>query len=91
MLYTSIILPVIGLSNQQQNNIHIFKLWTTAFKAHNIPKMILLLTEDVKIISITFGTYKGKDGATKYWQELYDAFPDSKINPIRITAGCNQP
>ena len=44
-LYTSIILPVTGLSNQQQNNINTFKLWTTAFKAHNIPKMVLLLTE----------------------------------------------
>jgi steroid delta-isomerase-like uncharacterized protein len=47
--------------------------------------MVLLLTEDVKISSITFGTYKGKDRASKYWQELYDAFPDIKINPITIT------
>ena len=48
--------------------------------------MVFLLTEDVKISSIMFGTHKGKDGASKYWQELYDAFPDIKINPITITA-----
>jgi steroid delta-isomerase-like uncharacterized protein len=73
------------LSNQR-NTIHTFNLWITAFKAHNISKMVLLLTEDVKISSIAFGAHKGKVGASKYWQELYDTFPDIKINPITITA-----
>ncbi|CAN5174418.1 hypothetical protein BH18THE2_BH18THE2_41750 [soil metagenome] len=75
------------MSNKQNNNIiHIFNQWITAFKAHDISKMALLLTENVRINSITFGNYKGKDGATKYWQELYNAFPDIKINPVTVTA-----
>jgi steroid delta-isomerase-like uncharacterized protein len=83
-LYSSNIFPLTGLRNQQ-NTFHTFNLWITAFKAHNISKMVLLLTEDVKIGSIAFGTHKGKVGASKYWQELYDAFPDIRINPITIT------
>jgi predicted ester cyclase len=47
--------------------------------------MVSLLTDDVRIISIIFGTYKSKDGASKYWQELYDVFPDININPVTIT------
>ena len=72
-----------------KNSIHTFNQWSTAFKEHNISKMVFLLTEDVKISSIMFGTHKGKDGASKYWQELYDAFPDIKINPITITTAAN--
>lgn len=73
-----------SLSHEQDKTIHTFNQWITAFKAHDISKMVLLLSEDVKISSITFETYKGKDGASKYWQELYNAFPDIKINPLTI-------
>ena len=51
--------------------------------------MIPFLREDVKINSIAFGTHKGKVGASKYWQELYDTFPDIKINPITVTTDDN--
>ena len=67
------------------NNIHTFNEWVNAFRAHDIPRMVSLLTDDVRIISIIFGTYKSKDGASKYWQELYDVFPDININPVTIT------
>ena len=41
------------------------------------------------MLRLAFGTHKGKVGASKYWQELYDAFPDIKINPITITVAAN--
>ena len=51
--------------------------------------MVSLLTDDSRINSIVFGTYIGKDGATEYWQQLYNVFPDIKINPVTITADEN--
>jgi steroid delta-isomerase-like uncharacterized protein len=71
--------------DSNNNNIHTFNEWVNAFRAHDIPRMVSLLTDDVRIISIIFGTYKSKDGASKYWQELYDVFPDININPVTIT------
>jgi steroid delta-isomerase-like uncharacterized protein len=72
--------------NNNNNNIHSFNEWVNAFRGHDISKMVSLVTDDVRINSIIFGTYKGKDEASKYWQELYDVFPDININPITITA-----
>jgi steroid delta-isomerase-like uncharacterized protein len=71
--------------NTNSNNIQTFNEWINAFRAHDIPRMISLLTDDVRIDSIIFGAYKSKDGASKYWQELYDVFPDININPVTIT------
>jgi steroid delta-isomerase-like uncharacterized protein len=70
-------------------NISTFNEWLVAFRTHDIPKMVSLLTDDARINSIVFGTYIGKDGATEYWQQLYNAFPDIKINPVTITADEN--
>jgi steroid delta-isomerase-like uncharacterized protein len=67
-------------------NICTFNEWLVAFRIHDIPKMVSLLTDNVKINSILFGTYEGKDEASKYWQQLYNTFPDIKINPLTITA-----
>jgi steroid delta-isomerase-like uncharacterized protein len=67
-------------------NISTFNEWLAAFRIHDIPKMVSLLTDNVKINSILFGTYEGKDEASKYWQQLYNTFPDIKINPLTITA-----
>ena len=73
-----------GLSSEQNAIHNTFNKWISAFKAHNIPKMVLLLTDDVKISSITFGTYKGKDGASEYWKELFNAFPDIEVDTVTI-------
>lgn len=70
-------------------NISTFNKWLAAFGIHDIPKMVSLLTDNVKINSILFGTYEGKDEASKYWQHLYNTFPDIKINPLTITADEN--
>ena len=59
-------------------NISIFNEWLAAFRTHDIPKMVSLLTDDSRINSIVFGTYIGKDGATEYWQQLYNYFQISK-------------
>jgi steroid delta-isomerase-like uncharacterized protein len=70
-------------------NISTFNEWLAAFRIYDIPKMVSLLTYNVKINSILFGTYEGKDEASKYWQQLYNTFPDIKINPLTITADEN--
>jgi steroid delta-isomerase-like uncharacterized protein len=67
-------------------NIQVFRNWQNAFKAHDIDKMVSLLTDNIKINSISFGDYKGKDGARKYWYKLFDTFPDIEIKPFKITA-----
>lgn len=67
-------------------NIQVFRNWQNAFKAHDIDKMVSLLTDNIKINSISFGDYKGKDGARKYWYRLFDTFPDIEIKPFKTTA-----
>jgi predicted ester cyclase len=47
--------------------------------------MAELLTDKIKINSLTFGSYNGIKEASKYWDELFEAFPDIKINPVTIT------
>ena len=47
--------------------------------------MAELLTDNIKINSLTFGSYNGMKEASKYWDELFEAFPDIKINPVTIT------
>lgn len=37
-----------------------------------------------------FENYKGKNGASKYWQELFDAFPNIKINIITLTSNSDR-
>lgn len=70
-------------------NISTFNEWLAAFKVHDIPKMVSLLTDDARINSIVFGTYTGRDEASEYWQQLYNVFPDIKIGPVTITADEN--
>jgi ketosteroid isomerase-like protein len=59
-------------------NISTFNEWLAAFKVHDIPKMVSLLTDDARINSIVFGTYTGRDEASEYWQQLYNDFLISK-------------
>jgi steroid delta-isomerase-like uncharacterized protein len=65
-------------------------MWESAFKAYDIDKMISLLTDNIKINSISFGDYKGKEGAREYWHKLFDTFPDIKIKVITMTADENR-
>ena len=52
--------------------------------------MVSLLTDDVNINSIMFQNYKGKDGATKYWQELFTIFPNIGIDIVTVTANAER-
>ena len=65
-------------------------MWESAFKAYDIDKMVSLLTDNIKINSISFGDYKGKEGAREYWHKLFDTFPDIEIKVITITADENR-
>ena len=52
--------------------------------------MVSLLTDDVNINSIMFQNYKGKDGATEYWQELFTIFPNIGIDIVTVTANAER-
>ena len=75
---------------EEEVNFHAFNMWKSAFKAHDIDKMVSLLTDNIKINSISFGDYKGKKGAREYWHKLFDTFPDIEIKPIKTTADENR-
>jgi steroid delta-isomerase-like uncharacterized protein len=77
---------VMKLKSRDYNNIqHTFRKWQNAFRTRDIPRMAELLTDNIKIDSLTFGSYNGIKEASKYWDELFEAFPDIKINPVTIT------
>jgi steroid delta-isomerase-like uncharacterized protein len=67
-------------------NIQVFQNWEKAFTAHDIDKMVSLLTDNIKINSIGFGDYKGKKGAREYWHKLFDTFPDIELKVVTMTA-----
>ena len=77
-------------SKKENNNVPIFHDWIDAFRRRDIPKMVSLLTDDVNINSIMFQNYKGKDGATKYWQELFTIFPNIGIDIVTVTANAER-
>ena len=52
--------------------------------------MVSLLTNDVSIRSILFQNYKGKEGAIKYWQELFTLFPNIRIDIVTLTANAER-
>ena len=52
--------------------------------------MVMPVTDDVKINSIVFKTHKAKEGACKYWQELFNASPNIKIDVSTITANTDR-
>jgi steroid delta-isomerase-like uncharacterized protein len=61
-------------------------MWKTAFKSRDIDKMLSLVTDNIKINSISFGDYKGKHGVKDYWHKLFDMFPDIEIEILTMTA-----
>ena len=78
------------LMNEEELNFHVFNMWKSAFKSHDIDKMVSLLTDNIKINSISFGDYKGKNEVREYWRKLFDTFPDIEIKPVKTTADKNR-
>lgn len=77
---------VMKLKSRGYNNIqHNFRKWMNAFRTRDIPRMAELLTDNIKINSLTFGSYNGIKEASNYWDELFEALPDIKINRVTIT------
>lgn len=76
--------------DKETDNIQTFNEWIDAFKRRDISDMVMLVTDDVKINSIMFKTYKGKEGARKYWQELFNASPNIKVDVSTITANTDR-
>ena len=75
---------------EKQLNLHVFHTWESAFKSRDIDKMVSLLTDNIKINSISFGDYKGKKGAREYWHKLFDSFPDIELKVITMTVDENR-
>ena len=75
---------------EEQLNFHVFHTWKSAFDSRDIDKMVSLLTDNIKINSISFGDYKGKKGAREYWQKLFDTFPDIELKVLTMTADGNR-
>jgi steroid delta-isomerase-like uncharacterized protein len=75
---------------EKQLNLHVFHTWKSAFNSRDIDKMVSVLTDNIKINSISFGDYKGKKGAREYWQKLFDTFPDIELKVITMTADENR-
>lgn len=67
-----------------------FGEWLSAFQERNIQKMVSLLTDDIRIESLVFGTHIGKEGATNYWEQLYKTFPKINVTPVTITSEANR-
>ena len=75
---------------EEQLNFHVFHTWKSAFDSRDIDKMVSLLTDNIKINSISFGDYKGKKRAREYWQKLFDTFPDIELKVLTMTADGNR-
>jgi ketosteroid isomerase-like protein len=68
---------VMKLKSRDYDSIqHTFKKWLNAFRTRDIPRMAELLTDNIKINSLTFGSYNDIEEASKYWDQLFEAFPD---------------
>ena len=65
-------------------------MWEGAFNSRDIDKMVSLLTDNIKINSISFGDYKGKKRAREYWHKLFDTFPDIELKVVTMTADENR-
>ena len=76
--------------SKEELNLHVFHTWEGAFNSRDIDKMVSLLTDNIKINSISFGDYKGKKEAREYWHKLFDTFPDIEIKVITMTADENR-
>ena len=75
---------------EEQLNFHVFHTWKSAFDSRDIDKMVSLLTDNIKINSISFGDYKAKKEAREYWQKLFNTFPDIELKVVTITADVNR-
>ena len=71
----------------KDENVRTFNEWITAHQAHDIPKMLTCLTDDVHITSASpdMTPAKGKQEAAVHWQGIYDAFPDMHMTPEKVT------
>jgi predicted ester cyclase len=67
------------------------KLWiahSLAEEAHDIPGLMATLTEDCVYTVVNSGTiWHGKAGATQFYQQLLEAFPDIRFDLQNIVIG----
>ena len=75
---------VMKLKSRDYNNIQHLSEMAEPFRTRDIPRMAELLTDNIKINSLTFDPIMVSRKQVNT-DELFEAFPDIKINPVTIT------
>ena len=73
----------------KEENIRVFNEFIAAHCAHDIDKMLTLLTDDITISSaagLVKPPFRGKEEARAHWQNMYNTFPDFRMDVIEVTA-----
>lgn len=89
-LHTSVVKQIRLQPNAEEHSA-IRKLWmahSAAEEARDIPGLMATLTEDCVYTVLNSGvTWRGKQGATEFYQQLLGSFPDIYFDLQRIVIG----
>ena len=72
-----------------EENSRVCHEFVAAHRAHDIPKMVTFLAEDITIRSAAGRDkppFKGKEEAAAHWRSMYTTFPDFRMDVIEATA-----
>lgn len=72
----------------KEENVRVFNEWIAAHRAHDIDKMLTLVTDDITIRSAAGGKMppaNGKQEARVHWQTIYNTFPDMRLEAVDAT------
>ena len=73
----------------KEQNVHTFKEWIAAHRAHDLDRLLTFVTDDITIQSSAgrnMPPAKGKQEARVHWQTIYNAFPDMRMEAVDVTA-----
>jgi len=73
----------------KQDNLRTFDEWISAHRAHDLDKLITLVTDDITIRSVAgenMPAANGKMQARQHWNTIYTTFPDMKMVAVAVTA-----
>ena len=72
----------------REQNLKVFNEWIAAHQAHDLDKLLALVSDDVTIKSAAGGAMppaKGKEEARVHWQTIYNTFPDMRMEAVDVT------
>jgi steroid delta-isomerase-like uncharacterized protein len=77
----------------QDENLRVFDEWITAHRAHDLDKLVSLLTDDIAIQSSAGSSMppaNGKEEARVHWGTIFKTFPDMRMELVDLTPGENR-